>query len=184
MTRDFNPDTARVTGYGIDAAPAGCTGNRNEFSQTQQTDSGGFVFNGSASLDIEADATCGNSGGPVMMPDHSVALGIITQCGPSCLFQDNHGTGFVNADLANAIRTFSGSVVEFVDAGHPVTLEDGGVFRPYDSVAEGVSALSAGGIVSIVAGDYPAAAGNTFTAGADGRAMTLSAPVGLVRIGN
>ena len=48
----------------------------------------------------------------------------------------------------------------------------------------GVTNVVSGGVVSIVAGTYSAAAGNTFTAGADGKAMTLSAPCGTVFIGN
>ena len=47
-----------------------------------------------------------------------------------------------------------------------------------------VAVVPSGATVAIVAGDYPAALGNTFVAGADGRAMTLTAHVGFVRIGN
>ena len=66
---------------------------------------------------------------------------------------------------------------------HAVALGNGTVMRPFDTVTEGVNAVVSGGIVSIVAGTYTAASGNTFTAGADGKAMTLTAPVGTVRIG-
>lgn len=184
MSGELNPADARVTGYGLDASPAGCMGGMNEFSQTQQTHEADFYSNGGASLDIEADVTCGVSGGPVITPDGIVALGIATRCTSNCNLDDNHGTGFANIGLANFIQTFPGPNVVYVDAGHPVVLEDGSVFRPYDRVSEGVSAVPTGGIISIVTGDYPAAAGNTFTAGADGKAMTLVASVGLVRIGN
>ena len=44
--------------------------------------------------------------------------------------------------------------------------------------------MPSGGIVSIVAGTYTAAAGNTFTIGDDGKSMTIDAPVGTVNIGN
>lgn len=47
-----------------------------------------------------------------------------------------------------------------------------------------VAAGPDGGQVAIVKGSYPASAGNTFTAGGDGKAMTLIAPVGTVTIGN
>ena len=46
------------------------------------------------------------------------------------------------------------------------------------------AAVVNGGVVSIVEGNYRAADGNTFTAGADGKQMTLEAPVGIVTIGN
>jgi hypothetical protein len=156
----------------------------NQFSQTQQTHVGDFFFNGGAELDIEADLTCGNSGGPIMLPDASVALGIVTRCTEHCNLDDNHGTGFANTLMGGFIQTFPGPVVTYVDAGHPVVFETGSVFRPYDRVTEGVNAVPDGGIVSIVAGNYPAGAGNTFIAGADGKAMTLQAPVGVVTIGS
>jgi hypothetical protein len=185
MTRDLIPPQSRVTGYGIDQSPPGCTGARNQFSQTQQTDTGFFwTVPDSSTIVTGADLTCGNSGGPIMFTDGSLGLGIVTRCTNSCLLDDNDGTGFENDDLEGALDTFPGPGVVYVDVGHPVLLEDGGVLRPYDRVPEAIGFVTAGGIVGIVAGSYTAAAGNTFTAGADGTAMTLVAPVGLVTIGN
>lgn len=40
------------------------------------------------------------------------------------------------------------------------------------------------GIIALVPGEYPRAAGNAFTAGAEGRAITFLAPAGLAVIGN
>jgi hypothetical protein len=63
-------------------------------------------------------------------------------------------------------------------------LEDGTVFRPYNTVTEAITGVLNGGIISIVAGSYTEASGNTFTAGADGKSMTIVAPVGTVTIGH
>jgi len=71
-----------------------------------------------------------------------------------------------------------------VDTARNLTVSFGTVFRPFDTVALGVAGVPNGGVVSIVEGSYPASAGNTFTAGADGKQMTLEAPVGEVTIGN
>jgi hypothetical protein len=67
-----------------------------------------------------------------------------------------------------------------VDGGMPALgpAESGTVFRPYNTVLEGVTAVPTGGIVLIVEGSYP---GETMTIT---RAMTLMAPVGTVTIGN
>ncbi len=186
MARDEFPTQARVTGYGIDADPPGCTDDLNEYSQTQQTDSGGFsaLPQNPAFLSMGADLTCGDSGGPVIHPNAIVALGIVTRCTESCFFVSNHGTGFANLDLASRLEMFPGPVVRYVDAGHPISQEDGSVFRPFDTVPEAVAAAPTGSIISIVAGSYPAAMGNIIVAGADGKALTLQAPVGTVVIGN
>jgi hypothetical protein len=54
--------------------------------------------------------------------------------------------------------------------------EDGTIFRPFDTVAEGVTAVPSGGIISIVTGSYS----DQITINS---AVTLVAPVGTVTIG-
>jgi hypothetical protein len=186
MKNDFTFGRARATGYGIDASPAGCSGDRNQFSQTQQTDSGGLAAHSQIPSDLNYtfDSTCGNSGGPLMLEDESMAIGIATRCTYDCTFGSNHATGFANGSLGNVIQTFPGPVVEYVDSGHPDTSEDGSVFQPHHTVTAAVAAAPSGALISIVRGGYPAAAGNIFTAGYDGRSLTLVAPVGSVRIGH
>jgi len=186
MKNDFTFGEARVTGYGLDGDPVGCTGTMNAWSNTQQTHSGscGVVEPLFPYLAYGIDVTCGNSGGPLMLEDGSMALGIISRCTNTCTFGSNKATSFANSALENVLQTFLGPVVEHVDAGHPSWSEGGNVFHPHDTVSAAVAAAPSGALISIVAGNYPAAAGNTFTAGADGRSMTLRAPVGLVRIGD
>lgn len=186
MARDDFPSSARVTGYGVDSDPPGCAGDRNEFSQTQQSNGGGFGVDQNVPwfLSVGADLTCGNSGGPIIHTNSIVALGIVTRCTNSCFFASNHGTGFANPDLAERLESFAGPIVRYVDAGHPNSQESGSVFRPYDTVPEAVANAPTGAIISIAAGSYPGASGNHVVAGADGKALTLQAPVGMVVIGN
>ena len=61
---------------------------------------------------------------------------------------------------------------------------NGSVFRPRSTVTDAVTNVVNNGLVVIVEGSYSKAAGNTFIAGDDGKAMTLLAPVGTVTIGN
>ncbi|MCH8148098.1 MAG: trypsin-like serine protease [Planctomycetes bacterium] len=204
MTRDSSPLTVRVTGYGIDNIPAGTGGttdcaahsNCNTNNRTLQTDSGPFEnedVQGDSDVVIEysVDTEAGNSGSPVYLfastRTDELALGIHTNSGcPNGQNQGNAGTGFENDDLENAIQTFPGSNVVYADSDHAIgyASSDGTVFRPFFTVKEAVKEASSGAIISIVKGSYTAAAGNTFTVGADGKRMTFDAPVGSVVIGN
>ena len=64
---------------------------------------------------------------------------------------------------------------EYVDRGHPIVSKDGTVFRPWDTVEEGITAATAGATVSIVKGTYNESL--TIT-----KPVTLRAPVGVVTI--
>ncbi|MFH1243898.1 MAG: hypothetical protein V1689_16275 [Pseudomonadota bacterium] len=132
------------------------------------------------------DTREGNSGAPVIVYGTSTTIAIHTHGGCNPLGEGNHGTSFENNDLENAIQAFPGSNVVYADVRHPISssLENGTVLRPYDTVKEAVDAVPNHGIVSIVRGTYTAAAGNTFTLGADGKAMAIVAPVGTVTIGD
>lgn len=189
MSRDDSPNDVRVTGYGNDNMPPGSTGDLNSDSQTQQTHWSAYLgetVEGHSDVIIEyiVDTTGGSSGSPVIIYGTTTTLGIHTNAGCDPPDDGNHGTGFEHNNLENAIETFPGSNVVYADVGHPAAAEDGTVFRPYKTVTEAITAVLNNGIVSIVAGSYSAAAGNTFTVGADGKSMTIVAPVGTVMIGN
>jgi len=188
MSRDSNPANVRVTGCGQDDMPPGSTGGWNSDNQTLQTHWGTYVgetvqTNEDVIIEYIVDTTGGSSGSPVIIYGTTTTIGIHTNAG--CDPPDgNQGTGFEHNNLENAIETFPGSNVVYADSGHPATSEDGTVLRPYHTVAEAITAALNNGMVSIVAGSYYKAAGNTFTAGEDGKKMTLVAPVGTVYIGN
>jgi hypothetical protein len=181
MSRDNNPSNVRVTGVGQDNTPPGSTGGLNSDSQTLQTDSGSYLgetVEGPSDVRIEytVDTEPGSSGSPVIILGTTLTVGIHTDGGCSPPSEGNEGTGFEHDNLENAIRTFPGPNATYVDKDHPVTLEDGTVFRPYNTVAEGITAVTSGGILSIVTGSYD----ETMTIS---KAMTLVAPVGMVTIG-
>ncbi|MBN1811336.1 MAG: trypsin-like peptidase domain-containing protein [Anaerolineae bacterium] len=185
MSRDINPSNVRVTGYGVDFLPPGSTGNLNADSQTEQTHSGvylGETVQGASDVFIEytVDTEGGNSGSPVIDTANGLTVGIHTNGGCNPPSQGNTGTGFEHNNLENAIQTFPGPNVEYVDRGHPLIAEDGSVFRPWDTLLRGVNGASSGGILSIVRGSY----GETLTVGADDKALLFDAPVGTVTIGN
>jgi hypothetical protein len=180
MSRDHSPANVRVTGYGFDWDPPGCYDSYNSDSQTQQTNWGAYLgetIEGSSDVVIEymVDTENGNSGSPVVILDTTTAIGIHTNraCNPPS--QGNLGTGFENDALEEAIQTFPGANVMYVDKDHPVSIEDGTVFRPFDTVGEGIAAVPEGGIISIVAGSYNEPMTMT-------KPISLIAPVGSVTI--
>ncbi len=187
------PLTVRVTGYGVDG-PAPCFGERrqggcgiptptpvprNADSQTQQTaTAAGFGRSGTI-FSHDVDITGGASGGPVRSVDSRLAVAIHTHgtFDAACTTGHNTGTTFTHTALAAAINNFPGASVRYVDEGYPPwTTEDGTVFRPFNLVAEGINTVAAGGIVSIVTGDY----NEPMTINKN---VILEAPVGTVLIG-
>ncbi len=184
MTRE-NPavnNTIRVTGYGVD------TGTAN---RTEQTSTGPYVSETISGSDIshryQVDTQGANSGSPIIWESNQFAIGIHTNagCQPDGT-GSNSGTSFEVNALETALAGFPGSNSKYVDAVQPPTspAEDGSVFRPWNTVTEGVTNVVSGGRVVIVEGSYTAATGNTFTAGADGKSFLFLAPVGIVVIGN
>jgi hypothetical protein len=179
------PTTFRITGCGTDAGTA---------NRTLQTDTGPYngESTGNAPADIlvsyQVDTMPASSGSPIMWNALDLAVGIHTTggCSTTQPFGNNSGTSFEVDALETAIRDFTGTNAVFCDSGHPVILNgvcpcNGTVMRPFDSVVDGVSLVSPGGIVSIVAGNYPASNGNAFTTT---KAQTWEAPCGTVVIGN
>jgi hypothetical protein len=173
-----------VAGYGEDKDPIGSDGYFNAANQTLQSDDGPLVYeNEQGASDVylkyQVYTESGSSGSPVVALAVNLGIGIHTNGGESC--SGNFGTGFKNDSLEQALQTFPGPNVVYVDNGHPEPMEDGTIFRPFDSVIEGVAALSAGGILSIVTGEYTEAPPSGGGLVID-KAMTLSAPVGPVAI--
>ena len=187
------PGTVRVTGYGVDG-PAPCFGERrqggcniptptpvplNADNQTQQTATAAAFGRSGTIFSHNVDITGGDSGGPVRSVDSRLAVAIHTHgtFEAACTTGHNTGTAFTNAALAAAVNNFPGASVRYVDEGYPPwTTEDGTVFRPFNLVAEGINTVAAGGIVSIVTGDY----NEPLTINKN---VILDAPVGTVIIG-
>ena len=196
MSRDSNPTAIRVTGYGLDGpgppgpgqppcatCDFGNVGPRDATSQTQQTHTGpslGETVNSATNVQwgYGVDTQPANSGSPIIIDGTTLTVGIHTDGGCTAASTNgNRGTGFKHNGLRDAIAAFVGPNARYVDKGFvAVEPEDGTFYRPFDTVAEGVAAVPAGGIVSIVTGAYP----ETITVT---RRMTLSAPVGPVTIG-
>lgn len=184
------PLTVRVTGYGVDG-PAPCFGSvdqpgctdpappRNADNQTLQTHAGPSEGRTDTHFEYRVDTQGGNSGSPVRSPDSRLAVAIHTHGNgdAACNTDFNGGTAFTHVALAAAINNFPDANVRYVDEGYPPwTTEDGTVFRPFNLVAEGINTVAAGGIVSIVTGDY----NEPLTINKN---VILEAPVGTVIIG-
>ncbi len=205
MTSNEPPDgaTMRVTGYGLDNMPSGpgggpccdvdsdgnCNNNCNSSSLTEQTATGAYdtaICCGSDILRYTVDTTPANSGSPVIRESSGVAVGIHTHggCDSFLAGNDNEGTAFSNGQLESSLHNVQGASARYCDSGLFGLPQNGGVFEPFNTVAPAVASVANGGVISIVAGNYPASAGNTFVAGADGKAITFKSPVGLARIGN
>ncbi len=200
--------TLRVTGYGVDLSPEGtgfqgsdpdccdpdgegsetCTYDCNSSSRTLQTHTGRLDDIDGYDIEHEADTMPANSGSPIIWESNGLAIGIHTAggCDSFGAGYTNFGTHFAHPTMASWINNLRGDDAIYVDTARNLVppAATGSVFNPYDTVAMGVALVANGGVVSIVEGSYPASAGNTFTVGADGKQMTLEAPVGIVTIGN
>lgn len=183
LASDNVPTNVRVTGYGVDGpAPLfGDGGPQNTDNQTQQTHAGAYVtetYGTSPKVWIEyaVDTQPANSGSPVTHTVDNTALAIHTNGWCTSSGGTNAGTSFANTDLARAIRTFPGWPTIYVDKGHPTSTISGDIFRPWPTVGLGDYFASNGDTLSIVKGSYNEAI--TLT-----KAITLTAPVGIVTIG-
>lgn len=194
--------TLRVTGYGLDNIPGGaggggaacCDSNSNGLceydcnsdSQTQQVDIGPLDDLDGSIIEHDVDTMPANSGSPIIWDESGrYTIGIHTEggCDDFVSGYDNHGTSFNHLPLAIAIQTFVGPNAVYVDWEDIGVSANGSVFEPFRTVTAAVGAVVDGGIIAFVPGNYPRAAGNAFTAGADGKAMTFLTPVGGVTIG-
>ena len=175
-------NVSRVSGFGVDSLPAGTPGPYNAQSQTNQTHTGGYVGETTSGADISVQYTVdtegGNSGSPVIWETNGLAYAIHTNGG--CFGGgSNNGTSMEVNALETAISNVGGTTVRYVDVGHPLPVSaDGTIFRPFAAVLTGINSVPVGGTVSIVSGTYSVGAGYTMN-----KAMTLTAPVGGVTIG-
>jgi V8-like Glu-specific endopeptidase len=180
------------------SSPAGCDpdGSGSDFSnqfncsaasRTQQTTTGRLDDLDEDIIEFDVDIMPGNSGGPIIWENSDgYTIGIATHDGCNDFFSgyNNHGTRLHRGALEAALQNFLGPntlYVDWADVGLPAT---GRIYEPLHSVSQAVAAVADGGIIAMVPGSYPRAAGNTFIAGADGKAMTFVAPVGGAVIGN
>lgn len=180
--------TMRITGFGAD------TGATNS---TNQTSTGPFVSEtitnaNEITLRYQVDTEGGNSGSPVIWESNQLAIGIHTNAGCGGSSGSNAGTSLEHDALESWIGTVaaarygvSGLNIRFVDLNHPLRVVNSGTpYRPYDNFITGVNNVPNNGMVSVVAGNYTAALGNTGTFGTGNRAMIIVAPAGTVTIGN
>ena len=114
----------------------------------------------------------------IIVDDSNLTLGIHTHGGCNAGGGNNNGTSFENDDLEAAIQMNPGAGIVYSDSGHDVVLEDGTIFRPFNTFLEAVDAAPPGGVVSIVAGLYD---GETMEIT---KPLTIVVPVGGVVIGN
>ena len=111
LSNTASPQTITITGHGVDGPPPGFGrgGPRNRDNQTQQTHGGQVTDHSvqgpsSARIRYTADTQGGNSGGPIIVPGGTVAVGIHTNGGCTATAGSNAGTSFRNAALWRAIE--------------------------------------------------------------------------------
>ncbi len=168
-----------------------CDFNCNSHSATQQTATGpctDFEDNGSTAwFRYELDTTPATSGSAVVREATGEALGINTNSDTLCNDGGNWGMTFDQDVLHDFLNVYIyGPGVAYADPTSFCVLGfcSGTIFNPHPTISEAVSDVSDNGNVVIIQGNYTAASGNVFTAGADGKAMTFIAPFGGVVIGN
>jgi Trypsin-like peptidase domain len=166
----------RVTGFGLDPG--------SSVNVTNQTSAGPFTGETNPStadwsLSYQVDTRPANSGSPVIWTAQNVVIGIHTNAGCSSNGTgSNSGTSFEVDALELAMNDNPGTGTEYVDNTHPTTtVESGSLFRPWDTIAEGMNAVITGRTISFFKGTYPITPGTTIT-----RAMTFVAPTGAVII--
>jgi len=178
-SKDLNPSTVRITGFGADFDPQG-TGSLscdNSHNKTQQTHSGPASEGGTAGNEVwsfQVDVQGGNSGGPIIANGTNYSVGIITFC--SLSFQNVTGISMDNNRIENALNDYFDINAFHVDKGSTMSLSDGSTFRPYKKIAYGVNNVPSGGSLRIVSDAYQE---NLTIA----KPILLIASVGTVRIG-
>ena len=150
LTRDFNPNTVRITGCGVDDG----VNNRS-----LQTDAGPLnseaVSNATrASLSYTVDTESGNSGSPIIWNGTRTVLGIHTNGGCSSTGGSNSGTSFEADDVESAINRNISTNAVHVDGNHPSNNQDGSVMRPFTTLNTATANASSGALLSIAPGAY------------------------------
>jgi hypothetical protein len=165
----------------------GCQYDCSAAAYTQQTSTGPMDDLEDDIIEHDVDTMPGNSGGPIIWEGTGgYTFGIHTAGGCDDFLNgyNNHGTHLHRGALEAALQNFLGPntiYVDWADVGLP---SNGSVYEPLHTVSSAVGAVPDGGIIALVPGSYPRAAGNTFIAGADGKAMTFRSPAGTAVIGN
>ncbi len=165
----------RITGFGADSSPL-------ERNKVQQTDTGPYRGSGSDEdglwVNYHVDTEPASSGSPVLRSDFNMAFGVHTNGGCDANASSfNSGTAFELNELEDFINSFWGSNVEQVDPVQAVlSTVNGSIMQPWPTLASGIDALQAGGVLVVVEGTYNETP--TLT-----KAMTIQAPVGTVTIG-
>jgi hypothetical protein len=198
--------TIRITGFGVDNSPSGtssaccatdssgnCTHTRcNSQNRTLQTATGPFQGEIVTSASVvqhtySTDSEPANSGSPVIWNGNGFAIGIHTNGGCNSDGSGaNSGTSFENNGLETAIATFPGANARYVDTvTYPNSPSDNGtIFQPFHDLSAAATSVPSGGLISLVQGTYSkSTAGNIGTFGTGNKAMLLTAPVGVVTIG-
>jgi hypothetical protein len=191
MTRELPAvgNNIRVTGYGIDDAPAGTGGGENQWTRTEQTHIGPFQGESSAGANFwvnhRSDTRGASSGSPIIWEaNNQFTIGIHTNAGCDATpGSANAGTSFEHDPLENGLDNYYGANVVHCDTVTIAPAETGNVLQPYNTVAEAAAVVVNGGSILIVKGTYTAAAGNTFTIGTGNKAVNFIVPVGTVTIG-
>jgi len=161
--------------------------NCNSTSQTQQSTTGAMDDLEGDIIEHDVDTMPANSGSPIIREgSNEYAFGIHAQGGCDDFFAgyNNHGTHLHRGPLEAALQNFLGQYTMYVDWADIGLPANGSIYEPLHTVSGAVAAVVDEGIIALVPGSYPRAAGNTFVAGADGKAMTFVAPVGSAVIGN
>ena len=172
LVADLPPVDVTVNGYGDD---------EGVWNNTEQDDTGPYLGEHIEAaddvwLEYIVDTMGGSSGSPVLLHGTYVSLGIHTDGGCDPPDEGNKGTSFTNSALQDALADYFGVPVVYVDAGHLATVEDGSIFRPYDTLTEAVAAAPAGATINIVSANYSDTPSISTP-------MTLTAPVGHVYLG-
>ncbi len=192
MPADADPQSLRTTGFGVDG-PAPCFGDRNlagcstaaqnSDNKVQQSNAGNYLGETGSPNDIyieyQVDTQPAGSGSPVLSRTTTVSMAVAIHTTGGCTgTYGNSGTSFAHTTLSTTIATFPAPIVTYVDQRHPLTpvVQSGSIFRPWANINLGVYFAPNGTLLSIVKGDYSELI--TIT-----KAVTLTAPVGLVSIG-
>jgi V8-like Glu-specific endopeptidase len=172
-----NDANIRITGYGVDDGAA------NRIQQTHVGDYDGENDDEGLWHEYNVDTAGANSGSPIIWDVMGLAIGIHSDGG--CdeflgVFGSNSGTSFENGDLANALVTFPGPNVIYVDTLQHPGAANGHLYNPYNNIGQAVTAAGAGAQISIAAGNYPGAVVLSRPANSP---VVLTAPVGPVVLG-
>ncbi|NOX45710.1 MAG: hypothetical protein GXO89_01880 [Chlorobi bacterium] len=153
LSKNLNPATIQIRGFGTDHTPSGCTGYYNFRSQTLQYSTGdnlGEYFNGSNDVYWEylVDTQGGSSGSAVMSSGVSGvyrhAIGVHTDGGCNPPNTGNKGTSFEADDTEAAMNSYWQSQAEYVDKYHHTSSTVGSAVLPHYSLQNALDEADAG----------------------------------------